>query len=127
MPVHELCLGFSSSNFNLNYMGKSFETAREKTWSFSNSPCLLSSITSPISSFCLNPKVSFIGISKVKLEKLSSIEIDFYIEQFQPYDKAGAYAIQEWIGLCKISKIKGTYSNIMGLPVELVYRHLQAF
>ena len=72
-------------------------------------------------------KVSFIGISKVKLEKLSSIEIDFYIEQFQPYDKAGAYAIQEWIGLCKISKIKGTYSNIMGLPVELVYRHLQAF
>ena len=72
-------------------------------------------------------KVSFIGISKVKLEKLSSIEIDFYIEQFQPYDKAGAYAIQEWIGLCKISKIKGTYSNIMGLPVDLVYRHLQAF
>ncbi|MFK7981315.1 MAG: Maf family nucleotide pyrophosphatase [Saprospiraceae bacterium] len=72
-------------------------------------------------------KVSFIGVSKVKLEKLTATEIDYYIEKFQPYDKAGAYAIQEWIGLCKISKIKGTYSNIMGLPVDLVYRHLQAF
>jgi len=72
-------------------------------------------------------KVSFIGVSKVKLEKLSAVEIDYYIEQFQPYDKAGAYAIQEWIGLCKISKIKGTYSNIMGLPVDLVYQHLQTF
>ena len=72
-------------------------------------------------------KISFIGISKVKLEKLTPKEIDYYIEKFQPYDKAGAYAIQEWIGWCKISKIKGTYSNIMGLPVDLVYRHLQKF
>lgn len=72
-------------------------------------------------------KVSFIGVSKVKLTKLSTTEIDYYIEQFQPYDKAGAYAIQEWIGLCKISKIKGTYSNIMGLPVDLVYRQLRKF
>ncbi len=72
-------------------------------------------------------KVSFIGVSKVKLEKLSAVEIDYYIDKFQPYDKAGAYAIQEWIGLCKISKIKGTYSNIMGLPVDLVYRYLQEF
>jgi len=70
-------------------------------------------------------KVSFIGVSKVKLEPLSAAEIDYYIDEFQPYDKAGAYAIQEWIGLCKISEIKGTYSNIMGLPVDLVYRHLK--
>ena len=83
-----------------------------------------------ITGVCLlskNKKVSFIGVSKVKLEKLSAVEIDYYIDKFQPYDKAGAYAIQEWIGLCKISKIKGTYSNIMGLPVDLVYRHLQTF
>ncbi len=69
-------------------------------------------------------KISFIGVSKVKLEKLSKTEIDYYIDKFQPYDKAGAYAIQEWIGLCKISKIEGTYSNIMGLPVDLVYQYL---
>lgn len=72
-------------------------------------------------------KISFIGISKVKLEPLTAAEIHYYIDQFQPYDKAGAYAIQEWIGLCKISKIKGTYSNIMGLPVDLVYQHLLDF
>ena len=78
--------------------------------------------------YCLKrKKISFIGVSKVKLEKLSAIEIDYYINKFQPYDKAGAYAIQEWIGLCKISKIKGTYSNIMGLPVDLVYKHLSSF
>lgn len=69
-------------------------------------------------------KISFIGVSKVKLEPLSKAEIAYYVEEFQPYDKAGAYAIQEWIGLCKISKIEGTYSNIMGLPVDLVYKHL---
>ncbi|MBI5916708.1 MAG: Maf family protein, partial [Bacteroidetes bacterium] len=41
--------------------------------------------------------------------------------------KAGAYAVQEWIGLCKISKIEGTYSNIMGLPMEMLFRELQIF
>jgi len=83
-----------------------------------------------ITGVCLlstHKKISFAGISKVKFEKLSPEEIDFYISNYRPYDKAGAYAIQEWIGLCKISKIKGTYSNIMGLPVDLVYRHLSAF
>lgn len=72
-------------------------------------------------------KESFIGVAKVKFEPLTEAEIDFYIQQFQPYDKAGAYAIQEWIGLCKIAEIRGTYSNIMGLPVNLVYKHLQKF
>lgn len=66
----------------------------------------------------------FSGISKVHFEPLSQAEIAFYVKTYQPYDKAGAYAIQEWIGLCKIAKIEGTYSNIMGLPVDLVYRHL---
>ncbi len=72
-------------------------------------------------------KLSFIGVSKVKLEPLSKAEMKYYVEEFQPYDKAGAYAIQEWIGLCKISKIEGTYSNIMGLPVDLAYKHLKKF
>jgi septum formation protein len=54
-------------------------------------------------------------------------EISWYIKQYKPYDKAGAYAIQEWIGLCKISQIDGTYSNIMGLPTDLVYEALHQF
>lgn len=72
----------------------------------------------------LEKKIIFSSTSKVKIETLSQDEIEFYIANFKPYDKAGAYAIQEWIGLCKISKIEGTYSNIMGLPVDLVYKNL---
>lgn len=72
-------------------------------------------------------KVTFSGVSKVQLEELSEEEIEYYVNKFQPFDKAGAYAIQEWIGLCKISKIEGTYTNIMGLPMELVYRKLSEF
>lgn len=69
----------------------------------------------------------FSGVSRVHFDKLSDEEIGFYIDKYQPYDKAGAYAIQEWIGLCKINKIEGTYANIMGLPVDLVYQELQYF
>lgn len=70
---------------------------------------------------------TFSGISKVHFATLSREEIDFYLENYQPYDKAGAYAIQEWIGMCKIQRIEGTYSNIMGLPMEQVYRELMRF
>lgn len=69
----------------------------------------------------------FAGVSTVYMDPLSREEIDFYIQRYKPYDKAGAYAIQEWIGLCKISKIEGTYANIMGLPVDLVYQELSQF
>ena len=83
-----------------------------------------------ITGVCLlskDKKRSFSGISKVHFAKLNRQEIDYYLSQYQPYDKAGAYAIQEWIGLCKIKHIEGTYSNIMGLPMELVFRELIEF
>ena len=70
---------------------------------------------------------SFSSISMVQFEPLSEEEIRYYIEKFKPYDKAGAYAIQEWIGLTKITKIEGLYSNIMGLPVADVYKALLEF
>lgn len=70
---------------------------------------------------------TFAGVSKVYFATLSQEEIDYYLTNFEPFDKAGAYAIQEWIGLCKIQRIEGTYSNIMGLPMELVYRELMKF
>lgn len=69
----------------------------------------------------------FAGYSQVFFDDLSEEEIEYYIDNYQPYDKAGAYAIQEWIGLCKINKITGTYANIMGLPVDLVYKELKNF
>ncbi|MGB1217143.1 MAG: Maf family protein [Saprospiraceae bacterium] len=70
---------------------------------------------------------SFSSVSKVFMSPLSHEEIEYYIKTFEPYDKAGSYAIQEWIGLCKISRIEGTFSNIMGLPVEKLYRELMRF
>jgi septum formation protein len=69
----------------------------------------------------------FADVSLVQFQPLSQDEIHYYIEHCQPFDKAGAYAIQEWIGLCKISKIEGTYTNIMGLPMEAVFRELDSF
>lgn len=74
-----------------------------------------------------NKKRVFTAVSKVHFDELNEEEISYYLEKYKPYDKAGSYAIQEWIGLCKISKIEGTYSNIMGLPMDAVYRELQEF
>lgn len=69
----------------------------------------------------------FSGESRVHFAELTEEEIGYYIRTCQPFDKAGAYAIQEWIGLCKIDRIEGTYANIMGLPVDLVYREMGEF
>jgi septum formation protein len=62
--------------------------------------------------------------TKVKLANLSSTEINYYIDTFKPFDKAGAYGIQEWIGLIAIEEISGSYNNVVGLPTQLVYKTL---
>lgn len=83
-----------------------------------------------ITGVCLlskNKEKTFSGLSQVYFADLSDDEIDFYIKNYQPFDKAGSYGVQEWIGLCKIKKIEGTYANIMGLPVDLVYENLGEF
>jgi septum formation protein len=61
------------------------------------------------------------------LADLSEAEIKYYVDTYQPFDKAGSYAIQEWIGICKIDKIEGSYSNIMGLPMQKLYPALTKF
>ncbi|MEM9930188.1 MAG: Maf family nucleotide pyrophosphatase [Bacteroidota bacterium] len=75
----------------------------------------------------LAKKKVFAGITKVYFNELTEAEIDWYLDTCQPYDKAGAYGIQEWVGLACINKIEGTYPNVMGLPVDLVYTHLKAW
>ncbi|MBD0849357.1 Maf family nucleotide pyrophosphatase [Maribacter arenosus] len=62
--------------------------------------------------------------TKVKFKSLSEEEILFYVENYKPYDKAGGYGIQEWIGLIGIEEIKGSYTNVVGLPTHLVYKTL---
>jgi len=64
------------------------------------------------------------SITEVKFKNLTIDEIRHYIKEYKPYDKAGAYGIQEWIGLIGIEKIKGSYTNVVGLPTLLVYETL---
>jgi len=80
-----------------------------------------------ISSVCFTSKdfqKTVSGITRVKLKDLSDEEINYYIETCQPFDKAGAYGIQEWIGMIGISEIQGSYNNVVGLPTDLVYETL---
>lgn len=63
----------------------------------------------------------------VTFKELTSEEIDYYIENFRPYDKAGAYGIQEWIGYIGVTGISGSFFNVMGLPVQRVYNELRMF
>ena len=67
----------------------------------------------------------FYDESKVFFRKLSLEEIEYYVDTFEPYDKAGAYGIQEWIGCTGIEKIEGSYHNIVGLPIAKLYQKLK--
>lgn len=69
----------------------------------------------------------FTCTTKVAFDTFSGEEIDYYLTQFKPYDKAGAYGIQDWIGLCKVKSIEGSYSNVMGLPMHELYESLRRF
>jgi septum formation protein len=68
---------------------------------------------------------SFYDTTEVYFEVLSPSEIHYYIKNYKPFDKAGAYGIQEWIGYIGIKKIIGSYTNVMGLPSEIVYKRLK--
>lgn len=72
-------------------------------------------------------KVSFAVSTDVWFKPLDDNEIIFYLENYRPYDKAGAYGIQEWIGYIGITRIDGSFYNVMGLPVQSLYEHLTNF
>lgn len=67
----------------------------------------------------------FSATSDVTFKNLTSEEIEYYIQNFKPYDKAGAYGIQEWIGYIGVTKINGSFFNVMGLPVQRLYGELE--
>lgn len=68
---------------------------------------------------------SFDDTTQVTFVTLTRSEIEFYVDQYKPYDKAGAYGAQDWIGMVAIDKISGSYFNVMGLPIHKVYQHLK--
>src|SRR5207249_12092801 len=69
-------------------------------------------------------EISFADSTDVHFHKLTTSQIEFYVDKYKPYDKAGAYAIQEWIGVVGIKSINGDFYNVMGLPVSRVVREL---
>ena len=72
-------------------------------------------------------ELTFSESTRVTFESLSDEEICYYIDNYGPYDKAGAYGIQEWIGIVACSHIDGSYFNVVGLPVQRLYKELQKF
>ncbi|BAX80930.1 Maf-like protein [Labilibaculum antarcticum] len=83
-----------------------------------------------ISGVCLmskEKKVSFSTTTNVHFKALSDEEIDYYIDNYKPFDKAGAYGIQEWIGFIGIDGIEGSYFNVVGLPIQRMYQELSKF
>ena len=83
-----------------------------------------------ITSVCIctpTKKDTFFEVTKVTFNSLTEEEIRYYLDNYQPFDKAGSYGIQEWIGLVAIARIDGSYANVVGLPVDKVYQHLLTF
>ena len=64
-------------------------------------------------------------ISEVRFARLTDAEIDYYLDNYKPYDKAGSYGVQEWIGFVGVEHINGSYFNVMGLPVQRLYNELK--
>jgi septum formation protein len=76
---------------------------------------------------CGEEELSFEDITEVQFHDLTQLQIAYYVDHYKPYDKAGAYAIQEWIGVIGIKKITGDFYNVMGLPVSRVVKALKQF
>jgi len=80
-----------------------------------------------ITSICIKTSTTqkvFFDTTVVYFKQLASEEIEFYVENYKPFDKAGAYGIQEWIGFIGVTKLEGSYFNVMGLPVHKLYEEL---
>ncbi|MCX8522658.1 Maf family nucleotide pyrophosphatase [Chryseobacterium formosus] len=73
----------------------------------------------------LDKTITETDVADVEFDEISEEEIDFYIKNYKPFDKAGSYGIQEWLGMSKIKKINGSFYTIMGLPTHLVYKILK--
>jgi len=83
-----------------------------------------------ITSVCIKTAVRadvFNETTRVTFNPLSDDEIKYYLDNYKPFDKAGSYGIQEWIGLVAIARIDGSYANVVGLPVDKVYQYLNKF
>lgn len=74
-----------------------------------------------------NKQIIFYDATKVYFKKFTNEEIEYYLNKYKPYDKAGSYGVQEWIGYIGIEKIEGSFYNVMGLPVKKLHEELMKF
>ncbi|MEM0518724.1 Maf-like protein [Aequorivita flava] len=100
---------------------KNFEEAKQMLQNLSGQ---MHEVITSVSFTSKNFQTTVNDITKVWFKPLSEAEINFYIKTYKPFDKAGSYGIQEWIGYIGIEKIEGCYFNVMGLPTRLVYKTL---
>jgi len=98
----------------------------------SEAVCMLSALSGKthlvMTGVCISSKEkeqAFDDTTEVTFQPITPAEIDYYVDTFKPYDKAGAYGAQDWIGMIAIQKITGSYFNVMGLPIHKVYEHLK--
>lgn len=75
----------------------------------------------------MKKQVTFVARTDVTFSSLTDDEITWYVDQCKPFDKAGAYGIQEWIGAAAVESMCGSYFNVMGLPLHMLYKHLRTF
>lgn len=84
-------------------------------------------VTTGVTILSQTKRVTFSDTTSVTFKPLSAAEIDYYITHFRPFDKAGAYGIQEWIGMVGVSTIEGSFYNVMGLPIHRLIAELLSF
>ncbi|MGX1023698.1 Maf family nucleotide pyrophosphatase [Psychroflexus sp. MBR-150] len=109
---------------------KALNKAEDKQEAFDMISSLQNSWHHVISAFCLKTNDRLVvksEVTKVFFDTLDDKDIWYYVNNYKPFDKAGAYGIQEWIGQIGISKIKGSYFNVMGFPTHLFYQTLKEF
>jgi septum formation protein len=114
VAIDGMILGKPSSHFDAAVMLKSLSG---RTHEVVTGVCLKSASKS----------ISFCEVTKVSFSELSDADIEYYIDNYKPFDKAGSYGIQEWIGLGFIAAIHGSYTNVVGLPTEAIRRALLSF
>lgn len=108
--------------------GDALEKPRDPAQAFEMIKALAGKTHEVITSVCFktSEKQKIVhAVTRVSFSKLEEDEIQFYIDNFRPFDKAGAYGIQEWIGLIGVEHIEGSYFNVVGLPTHLVYQTLR--
>jgi len=114
----------------VSFKGELLNKPKDKEQAFNTLIKLSRNTHKVITGVCIKThqkEIAFSTITLVTFNKLTKKEINFYINNFNPFDKAGAYGIQDWIGKIGIKSIEGSYSNVVGLPTTEVYQQLKLF